>query len=162
MASSDRSPTRQSPRKKGDAQASMTPHLAPPCGFPPATSDAESANEDDTTKELNWVIEGVEGFGDDQMRHMNVFYASLKKEIQKKEYTSKLLTKKDYDERVNFILGVRDKTTDAMGIPIALWGRVQSLTHSAMGTIVLWELGFSSPNHSGTQIGDPIALWGSP
>jgi len=119
----------------------MTPHLAP-CGFPQdsqpvslsaasssaappinaapsaappiaaATSDAESANEDDTTKELNWVIEGVEGFGDDQMRHMNVFYASLKKEIQKKEYTSKLLTKKDYDERVNFILGVRDKTTD--------------------------------------------------
>ena len=54
------------------------------------------------------------------------------------------------------------KPHSAMGIPIALWGRVQSLTHSAMGTIVLWELGFSSPNHSGTQIGDPIALWGSP
>ena len=141
MASSDRSPTRQSPRKKGDAQASMTPHLAP-CGFPQdsqpvslsaasssaappinaapsaappiaaATSDAESANEDDTTKELNWVIEGVEGFGEEQTRHMNAFYALLKKEIHKKEYTSKLLTKKDYDERVNVILGVRDKTTD--------------------------------------------------
>ncbi len=93
------------------SSAAPPPINAAPSAAPPiaaATSDAESANEDDTTKELNWVIEGVEGFGDDQMRHMNVFYASLKKEIQKKEYTSKLLTKKDYDERVNFILGVRE------------------------------------------------------
>ena len=77
----------------------------------PAPSIA-AANEDDTAKDLNWVIEGVEGLGDEQTRHMNAFYALLKKEIHKKEYTSKLLTKKDYDERVNFILGVRDKTTD--------------------------------------------------
>jgi len=138
MARSDRSnhsPRRQSPRKKGDAQASMAPHLAP-CELPldslpaslsdvarsptPSIDDAAqspapsiaAANEDDTAKDLNWVIEGVEGLGEEQTRHMNAFYALLKKEIHKKEYTSKLLTKKDYDERVNFILGVRDKTTD--------------------------------------------------
>ena len=56
----------------------------------------------------------------------------------------------------------RDNPHSATGIPIALWGHVQSLTHSATGTIALWELRFLSPNHIGGEMGIPIALWESP
>jgi hypothetical protein len=43
---------------------------------------------------------------------MNAFYALLKKWMRGKEYTTKLITKEDYDARVNFLLGVKEGNID--------------------------------------------------
>ncbi len=60
----------------------------------------------------NWIIEGIDGLDEQNIRHMNAFYALLKKWLRDKEYVSKLLTKEDYDTRVNFILSVKDGVID--------------------------------------------------
>ena len=49
---------------------------------------------------------------DKGIRHMNAFYAVLKEWIGKKEYTTKLMMKVEYDKIVNFLLGVKEGTTD--------------------------------------------------
>ena len=70
----------------------------------------ESAEEDPIilSNSYNWIIEGVEELDEEKIRHMNAFYALLKKWIRGKEYTSKLITKEDYNARVNFLLRVKE------------------------------------------------------
>jgi hypothetical protein len=48
------------------------------------------------------------------------------------------------------------------GDPRTNMGIVQSLTHTNMGFIPIWDFRVSSPNWNGTQNGDPILVWGSP
>ena len=60
----------------------------------------------------NWNIEGVESLDDKGIRHMNAFYALLKEWVGKKEYTTKLMMKAEYDKIVNFLLGLKEGTTD--------------------------------------------------
>ena len=60
----------------------------------------------------NWIIEGVEGLDEERVRHMNAFYALLRKWLGGKEYTSQLITKEDYNARVNFLLRVKEGDTD--------------------------------------------------
>jgi hypothetical protein len=60
----------------------------------------------------NWIIEGVEGLDEESVRHMNAFYALLRKWFGSKEYTSQLITKEDYNARVNFLLRVNEGDTD--------------------------------------------------
>jgi len=60
----------------------------------------------------NWIIEGVDELDEEKIRHVNAFYALLKKWLRDKEYTSKLITKEDYDARVNFLLCVKEGDTD--------------------------------------------------
>jgi hypothetical protein len=70
----------------------------------------ESAEEHHhiVSNSYNWIIKGVDGLDEQNIRHMNAFYALLKKWLRKKEYASKLLTKEDYDARVNFIVCVKE------------------------------------------------------
>ncbi len=49
---------------------------------------------------------------EEKIRHMNAFYALLKKWIRGKEYTFKLITKEDYNARVNFLLRVKEGDID--------------------------------------------------
>ncbi len=70
--------------------------------------------EDDTTKELNWVIEGVEGFGDDQMRHMNVFYDQRVKLICSANATPEWLVVDDRVVGANASLGATTATDASM------------------------------------------------
>ena len=74
----------------------------------------ESADEHQfiVSDSYNWIIEGIDGLDEQNIRHMNAFYALLKKWLRDKEYVSKLLTKEDYDARVNFILSVKDGVID--------------------------------------------------
>ena len=74
----------------------------------------ESAEENTIvlSKSFNWIIEGVEELDEGKIRHMNAFYALLKKWMQGKEYTSKLMTKEDYNARVNFIIRVKEGGID--------------------------------------------------
>ena len=64
------------------------------------------------TNSYNWIIEGVAELEEEQIRHMNAFYALLKKWFREKEYTSKLITKEDYNERVNFLQRVKEGDID--------------------------------------------------
>jgi len=75
------------------------------------------ANDDDDgdaagVDRFNWSIEGVEGLDEKQIRHMNAFYALLKKWFSGKEYSSGILTKADYDKRVTHLLGVQRNEVD--------------------------------------------------
>ena len=74
----------------------------------------ESAEENTIvlSKSFNWIIEGVEELDEGKIRHMNAFYALLKKWMQGKEYTSQLMTKEDYNARVNFIIRVKEGGID--------------------------------------------------
>jgi hypothetical protein len=74
----------------------------------------ESAEEDPIilSNSYNWIIKGVEELDEEKIRHMNAFYALLKKWMRGKEYTSKLITKEDYGARVNFILRVKEGDID--------------------------------------------------
>ena len=51
----------------------------------------ESADENTIvlSKSFDWIIEGVEELDEGKIRHMNAFYALLKKWMRGKEYTSK-------------------------------------------------------------------------
>ena len=60
----------------------------------------------------SWTIEGVEGLNDGEIRHMNAFYALLKKWFCGKEYSSAVLTKADYEARVNHLLLLKQGETD--------------------------------------------------
>jgi hypothetical protein len=73
-----------------------------------------SADEDHITlsDSYNWIIEGVEDLDEEKIRHMNAFYALLKKWMRGKEYTSTLMNKEDYNARVNFLLRVREGVID--------------------------------------------------
>ena len=53
----------------------------------------ESAEENTIvlSKSFNWIIKGVEELDEGKIRHMNAFYALLKKWMIGKEYTSKLI-----------------------------------------------------------------------
>ncbi len=74
----------------------------------------ESAEEDHIilSNSYNWIIEGVEELDDEKKRHMNAFYALLKKWIRGKEYTSQIINKEDYNARVNFLLSVKEGNID--------------------------------------------------
>ena len=67
-------------------------------------NEVEGSADDviDNTPIDAWVFEGVEGLGNDAVRHMNTFYALLNAWYSKKDYTSILMTRKDYYERVAF------------------------------------------------------------
>jgi hypothetical protein len=74
-----------------------------------------SADEDHPitlSDSYNWIIEGVEELDEEKKRHMNAFYALLKKWMRGKEYTSTLMNKEDYNARVNFLLRVREGVID--------------------------------------------------
>jgi hypothetical protein len=60
---------------------------------------AQNVNADQST---DWVIEGVEEVDADAHRHMTAFYTNLKELYRQRDYTSVLLTKRGYDERVAF------------------------------------------------------------
>jgi hypothetical protein len=74
----------------------------------------ESAEEDPiiVSNSYNWIIEGVEELDEEEIRHMNAFYVLLKKWIGRKENTSKIITKEDYNARVNFLLHVKEGNID--------------------------------------------------
>jgi hypothetical protein len=74
----------------------------------------ESAEEDPIilSNSDNWIIEGFEELDKEKIRHMNAFYALLKKWIGGKEYTSKIITKEDDNARVNFLLRVLEGDID--------------------------------------------------
>jgi len=77
-------------------------------------NDNKDDNEDDNEVEGSaydvhdntpidaWVLEGVEGLGNDDVCHLNAFYALLNAWYHKKDYTVILMTRKDYDEHVAF------------------------------------------------------------
>ncbi len=86
-------------------------------------SDGEVGNADPVDDEsnkghinllntYNWIIEGVEELDKERVRHMNAFYALLRKWLGGKEYTSKLITKEDHNAPVNFLLRVKEGDTD--------------------------------------------------
>ncbi len=54
------------------------------------------------TDPLIWHLEGVEGWENDSLCHMNAFYALLKNWYRRKDYTAVLLMKAGYDEQVAF------------------------------------------------------------
>lgn len=56
----------------------------------------------------DWQIEGLDGLAADQIQHMDAFYCLLKRWYAEKEYTSVLLTKEDYNKRVEFLCYMRD------------------------------------------------------
>jgi len=58
------------------------------------------------------MIECVDGLDEQNIHHMNAFYALIKKWLREKEYTSKLLTKEDYDAQMNFILRIKEGVID--------------------------------------------------
>jgi hypothetical protein len=74
----------------------------------------KSAEEDPIilSNSYNWIIEGVEELDEEKIRHMNAFYALLKKWIRGKEYTSQIINKEDYNARVNFLLRVKEGNID--------------------------------------------------
>jgi hypothetical protein len=51
---------------------------------------------------FDWSIEGVEGLEGDAVRHMNAFYGMLKDKLHAKDQTTILLSKDDYDPRLQF------------------------------------------------------------
>ncbi len=74
----------------------------------------DESNEDhiNLSNTYNWIIEGVEGLDEERVRHMSAFYALLRKWLGGKEYTSQLITKEDYNARVNFLLCAKEGDTD--------------------------------------------------
>jgi len=65
----------------------------------------EDGNDaDGINPSLNWNIEGVEGLDEGEKRHLKAFYALLKNWLREREYTSAILTKAEYDARVNLLL----------------------------------------------------------
>ncbi len=74
----------------------------------------DESNEDhiNLSNTYNWIIKGVEGLDEERVRHMNAFYTLLRKWLGGKEYTSQLITKEDYNARVNFLLRVKEGDTD--------------------------------------------------
>ena len=66
--------------------------------------DADSVHDESAeeitivlSKCFTWIMVGVEELDEGKIRHMNAFYALLKKWMQGKEYTSQLMTKEDYN-----------------------------------------------------------------
>ncbi len=51
---------------------------------------------------VDWSIEGVEGLEGDALCHMKAFYGMLKETLCQKDSTSVLLSKDDYNRRVEF------------------------------------------------------------
>ena len=82
------------------------------------SGDADPVNDEfnkdhiNLSNTYNWIIKGVEGLDEERVRHMNAFYALLRKYLGGKEYTSQLITKEDYNARVNFLLRVKEGDTD--------------------------------------------------
>ena len=79
---------------------------------------ADNANDDDkgdgggADDRFNWTIEGVEDLNKEDIRHMNAFYALLKKWYRGKEYTAGILTKADYDARVELLWSIKKGDMD--------------------------------------------------
>ena len=79
---------------------------------------ADNANDDDkgdgggTDDRFNWTIEGVEDLNDEEIRHMNAFYSLLKKWYRGKEYTAGILTKAEYDARVELLWSIKKGNMD--------------------------------------------------
>jgi hypothetical protein len=53
-------------------------------------------------------VEGVEGLDGDAICHMKAFYAMLQRWYLEREYTSVLLSRPDYDERVKFLYFLKE------------------------------------------------------
>ena len=121
----------ESPSVGQGTSLGATTDSPPPTTTTTPNSDAESAKcaelgvsnyevgdadqDDASTSNVapnNWNIEGVESLDDKGIRHMNAFYALLKEWVGKKEYTTKLMMKAEYDKIVNFLLGLKEGTTD--------------------------------------------------
>jgi hypothetical protein len=79
-----------------------------------AANDAndEDDGDGDGVDRFNWTIKGVKGLDEEQIHHMNAFYVLLKKWFGGKEYTSGILTKADYDVRVQHLLRIKQGDTD--------------------------------------------------
>jgi len=58
--------------------------------------------QDDAVQNVDWIIKGVEELDADARRHMLTFYTNLKDWYRQRDYTSVLLTKVGYNERVAF------------------------------------------------------------
>ena len=94
--------------------ASPSSNITEVDGFPieevpnPAVREQSSAEDpyqnDGAGDTLDWVIEGGEDLDGDTSRHMLAFYKDLKAWYCQRNYTSVLLTKFDYDQRVAFCL----------------------------------------------------------
>ena len=54
------------------------------------------------------MIEGVEELDADGLRHMSAFYTNLNKLISEKDNSMAMLTKKCYDERVEFFMSLAE------------------------------------------------------
>jgi len=72
----------------------------------------ENDGEGGGVERFNWIIEGAEGLEEEQIRHMNSFYVLLKNWFGGKEYTSGILTKADYDARVQHLLRIKRNEMD--------------------------------------------------
>jgi hypothetical protein len=71
----------------------------------PITHNDTGDNKGITPVDLfDWSIEGVEGLEGDAARHMNAFYKMLKDKLGAKDQTTVLLSKEDYDRRLQFAL----------------------------------------------------------
>jgi hypothetical protein len=72
---------------------------------PPIAGKDEGNNKGITPIELfDWSIEGVEGLEGDAVCHMNAFYGMLKDKLCVKDQTTVLLSKDNYDRRLQFVL----------------------------------------------------------
>ena len=56
---------------------------------------------------IDWSIEGLNKLEGSQKHHVNAFYTLVKKWYADKQYTSVLMTKMDYDDRVEFLISLR-------------------------------------------------------
>ena len=80
-----------------------------------AANDANDEDDGDgggVDRFKNWTIEGVEDLNEEENRHMNAFYVLLKKWFGGKEYTTGILTKADYDARVELLWSIKKGDTD--------------------------------------------------
>ena len=86
------------------AFAEVGARVAPPNpkGNKGSEDDPSLLLQDDAVQNVDWVIEGVEELDADAHRHMLTFYTNLKDWYRQRDYTSVLLTKAGYDERVAF------------------------------------------------------------
>jgi hypothetical protein len=100
----------------------------------PPPSDNESIKEDiEVTVPLlppwsnadrNWVIKGVEELDADGLCHMSAFYTNLNKLISEKNNSIAMLTKKCYDERVEFCMSLAEGGDCRSAFCQAQWLRI--------------------------------------
>ncbi len=77
-----------------------------------ANEEEEALAGDNKSKDPNplidWSIEELNKLDGSQMHHVNAFYTMVKKWYADKQYTSVLMTKIDYDDRVEFFISPKE------------------------------------------------------